>query len=211
MTLLKKLTNRVCDGRLEECVLVSQVFPDVCLVENDDTGRILFPCVDRTCCRDTESEGSIAHTQHHDTGMFRCIIRDPSQMRLDHMVSIQERQFAIGLDPNLVLCVLSQVVQCCNVHSELASLGELSKARSQGHEVWSGNRNGKSHRRFGDVVDTIAMQTEDVRVIGSVDEVDEVVAYVVGQLLEEGLGLFFCKRSHVVICYGPVDAAVLKR
>ncbi len=82
------------------------------------------------------------------------------------------------------------------METEFARLAVFAETCTEGHEVRSRNGDGESHRGFRDVVDSVAVETEDVRIIGSVDEVDEVLADVVGELLEERFRLFFGERSH---------------
>lgn len=54
-----------------------------------------------------------------------------------------------------------------------------------------------SHLRS--VKDTVTMQTEDMRIVGPVDEVHQVLADVVCELLKDRFGLFLSERSHVVL------------
>lgn len=42
------------------------------------------------------------------------------------MISVKVRHFSPTLDPNLVLAVLSQVIEAGYVESELAAFGELA-------------------------------------------------------------------------------------
>lgn len=165
-------------------------------MKDNNTRRILLPRIHRAPRRHPKTQRRIAHAQHDNTRMFGRIIGDPTQMRLDHMVAIQKRQFAIRFNPHLVLCMLRQIVQRRDVETELARLAKLAETRSQGHEVGTGDGDGESHRGLRDAVDAVAMQAEHVRVIGTVDEVYEVLADVVGELFEERFRFFFCERSH---------------
>ena len=57
----------------------------------------------------------IIHTIHHDSLMLRDILPYPPYMRLQHMIPIQKRHFAIWFNPDFILGVLRYVVQCCDV------------------------------------------------------------------------------------------------
>ncbi|KAI3482129.1 hypothetical protein L1887_55260 [Cichorium endivia] len=181
---------------LEERIFVSEILSHIGLVKDNDAGGILLSCIDGAPGGDAKAERGVAHAEHHDARMFRSVVGDPSEMRLDDVVAVEEGQLAVGLDPHLVLCVLREVVERGDVQTELARLGKLAKARAERHEVRACDRDGQTHRRFRDVVDAVAVEAEDVRILGSVDEVHEVLAHVVGELLEERLGLFFCERTH---------------
>lgn len=43
------------------------------------------------------------------------------------------------------------------------------------------------------------MKTEDVGVVGTVDEVDQVFADVVGEFFEKSFCLFFCEGTHCAL------------
>jgi hypothetical protein len=47
-------------------------------------------------------------------------------MRLDHMTTVEEGHFAVGLHPHLVASVLRQNRQSCDVEAEFEGLGELA-------------------------------------------------------------------------------------
>lgn len=106
----------------------------------------------------------IAHTENNDALMFRRILRYPSQMCFEHVVSIEEGHLAIWLNPNLhsqcksasihpiiiahanlEFCILGQTVESSDVQLELATFGELAKTRSETNKVRSCNGYAESH------------------------------------------------------------------
>lgn len=58
--------------------------------------------------------------------MLRTILRPSANVCLDNVTTIQERHLSIGLDPDLVACVLSEDWESGDVKTEFASLGELA-------------------------------------------------------------------------------------
>lgn len=69
-----------------------------------------------------------AHGENDDAGMFWRVIGDSAQVGLDDMISIEERKFSVWFDPDLVLCILGQIVERGDVQSKLARLRELAEA-----------------------------------------------------------------------------------
>lgn len=72
------------------------------LIENDDCCRVQFPRVDSAPCGHTEPQRDIRHTVDNDTLMLWRIFGNLTEMSLDYVITVQERHFAIGLDPNLL-------------------------------------------------------------------------------------------------------------
>ena len=56
-------------------------------------------------------------------------------MALQDVVSIEEGLFTVWLDPHLVLAVLGEEVEACDVKLEGLSLGEFAEDGSSGQEV----------------------------------------------------------------------------
>ena len=151
------------------------------MVEDDDGGRVKFSCVNCGPCSHTKAlhpqvrqprrgqidsqthHRDIAHAKNHYSLMFWCILRNPTEVGFQHMVSVEERHLSVRLDPylhgmsstqgeagnrthaHLVLRVLSEVVQSSDMQLELAALAELAKARSKADEVGPCYRDTQSH------------------------------------------------------------------
>ena len=67
---------------------------------------------------------------------------------------------------------------------ELAAFTEFAEAGANTDEIWSGDRNGKTHRSLGDIVDLVLVQSETVGLIFAVDEMYEILS-----LLNSGFNL----------------------
>lgn len=123
--------------------------------------------------------------------MLRAILAPPSNVCLEHVSTVQERHLAILLHPHLISRMGRDHRQGRDVQTELARLGELSKTDAEGEEVIASNRCGQVRERLAHIVDTGALDAENVTVVcaaGS-DEVLDALSTVAGKLLEERLRL----------------------
>lgn len=128
--------------------------------------------------------------------MFRGVFTDPPHMGFDNIVPIQERHFSVRLYPDLVLCMLGDMVECSNMEFKLPSFGELPKTRPEGEEVIASDRGRKLRNGLADVVDTVALDTEAVRIVGAVNQMGDIAANVVCQLFEQALGFDIGEGTH---------------
>lgn len=101
------------------------------------------------------------------------------------MVAIQVRHLSIGLNPDLILCVGRNVVEGSDMELELSSLCKLAQACSERAQTVTSDGDGKIGDRFTDVIDTVSLHAEDVRVVRAVDEVGDVAPDISGELFEE--------------------------
>jgi hypothetical protein len=62
------------------------------------------------------------------------------------------------------------------VKLELAAFAKLSKACAQTDKIGPRYANGKSHSRFGNIIDAIFVQPEAVRFVVSVYKVNDILA-----------------------------------
>ena len=126
--------------------------------------------------------------------MLRCILSNPPKVRFNDVVAVQEGHFAIGFNPDLsptlvtktrarifnpmylVLGILGDVIQCCYVQLEFAAFAEFSKAGPEADKIRTGNRDPEAHRRLGNVVDLILLQSEAIRLVRAVDEMDKILS-----------------------------------
>lgn len=69
--------------------------------------------------------------------MLGGVFRNSTKMSLEDMVPIQVRHFPRGLDPNLELGVLVEVIQSCDVKSEFSGFCELAETDSERQELIS--------------------------------------------------------------------------
>lgn len=113
-------------------------------------------------------------------------------MALEDMVSIEEGLFTIWLDPHLVLAVLREEVEACDVQLEGLSLGEFAEDGSSGEEIIFADVSGHLEHFSTDVINSCPVETEDVISILTVDKELDVGSHILGQLLEEGLGFRLC-------------------
>lgn len=128
--------------------------------------------------------------------MLRCIFTDPPHMGLDNIVPVQKRHFSVRLHPDLILCMLGNMVERSDMELELSSFGKLPKTCPKGEEVIASDRGRKLRNGLADVVDTVALDTEAVRVVGAVNQVGDIAANVVCQFLEQALGFDVGERTH---------------
>lgn len=131
--------------------------------------------------------------------MFRGVFADPPHMGLDNIVPIQKRHFSVRLHPDLVLGMLGDMVERSNMELKLPGFGELPKTRPEGEEVIASNRGRKLRNGLADVVDTVALDTEAVRIVGAVNQMGNITANVVCQFLEQALGLDVGEGTHLFV------------
>lgn len=117
-------------------------------------------------------------------------------MGLHNIVPIQKRHLSVRLHPDLILRMLSDMVERSNVELELPSFGKLSKTCPEGEEIIAGDRCSKLRNGLADVVNTVALDTEAVRIVGAVNQVGDVAANVVCQLLKETLSFNVGEGTH---------------
>lgn len=100
--------------------------------------------------------------------MLRCILTNPPNMGLDDIVPIKIWHLPIGFYPNLIFCMLGNMIERCNMKLKLPSLGELSKTCAEREEVITGHGSGKLCDSLADVVDPVALNTEAMWVVRAV-------------------------------------------
>ena len=109
----------------------AKVFTNISLVQNHIPGRFQFSAGIGSLRRHAKTKRNIRHIVHDDPGILWRRFCYPRHARFQDVVAIQEGHFRVGLQPDLVLGVLREVVQSCDVQAELATLGELANARSK--------------------------------------------------------------------------------
>lgn len=67
-------------------------------------------------------EGDVGHGVDDHTLVLRRVLRYPTEVGLDDVVSVQEGELSVRLDPDLELCVLSQPVERGHRELELSRL-----------------------------------------------------------------------------------------
>lgn len=134
----------------------------------------------------------VVHGVHNNSGMLWNILAHAADMGLEDMVAIQVRHLTVLLDPDLELGVLGQNVERRDVQTELAGLGELANTGSERHEAVPGHTGSILCNVLTHIVNSVLLYPEAVWLVGSVDEVGNVAANVVCQLLKNDFGLFFC-------------------
>jgi len=76
----------------------------------------------------------------------------------------------------LVFGILRQIVKRRYVKLELAAFAELSKACAQTDKIRPRHANGKSHSRFGNIINPIFVEPEAVWFVVSIHKVNNVLA-----------------------------------
>ena len=183
----------------EQSVLLSQVLADISLSESNHTSGVQTSDLERRLCGDTESQRRIAHGVDNDSSMLGNVVTHLSNVGLENVVTVKEGHLSVGLDPDLVSSVCGKKRQSGDVKSELAGLGELAETGADREELGSRHTGGILGNLLLNVVDSVLLEPEHVRVF-VIDEVRDVSTNVVGKLLEHGFRFFFGKRSHCVWC-----------
>lgn len=137
--------------------------------------------------------------------MLGDIVAHLADMGLENVVSIEEGHLSVGLDPDLVSSMCGKQGKGSDMKSELAGLGELAQTGAHRVQLCSRHTGGIFGNLLLHVVDSVLLESEDVGVF-VVDEVRDVSADVVGELLKHGFRFFFGQRSHCVVCVSRADA-----
>lgn len=138
----------------EQGILLSQVLPNICLPERDDTGRIQLPRLGRTPRAHTKSERGVVHAQYYDTLVLWAIFTPSSHMCLQHVATVQKRHLAIGFNPDLIARMWRNDGQGGYVESEFARLCEFSEAETEGEEIVARNGSGEVGKGFANIIDS---------------------------------------------------------
>ena len=67
-----------------------------------------------------EPEWDVRNTEDNHSGVGRRVLRDPSEVALEHVVAVEESLLAVRFDPHLVFAVFCEVVKTSNVELEFA-------------------------------------------------------------------------------------------
>ena len=76
----------------------------------------------------------------------------------------------------LVLCILCQIVQRGDMKLKLPAFTEFAKTCPKTDKVRPCHTNSKAHRRLGDIVYTIAVQSKAIGLVVSVNKMHNVLA-----------------------------------
>ena len=126
---------------LEHIILhASEVFANIRLMQYHIPGGFQFSAGIGRLRRHAETKRNIGHIVHDDSSILWRRFRYPRHARFEDVVAIQEGHFRVGLQPHLVLGILREVVQGCDVQTELAALGKFSNACSEVQQVVLGYR-----------------------------------------------------------------------
>lgn len=129
--------------------------------------------------------------------MLGNVVAHLTDVGLENVVTIEEGHLSVRLDPDLVSSMCSEERKSGDMKSELAGLGELAETGANGEELGSRHTGGILGNLLLNVVDSVLLEPEHVRVF-VIDEVRDVSSNVVGELLEHGFRFFFGQRSHCV-------------
>lgn len=92
--------------------------------------------------------------------------------------------------------MLGDMVERSDMELKLPSFGKLPKACPEGKEVIASDRGRKLRNGLADVVDTVALDTEAVRIVRAVNQMGDVAANVVCQFFEQALGFDVGEGTH---------------
>ena len=110
-------------------------------------------------------QGHIVHRVDNHTVVLRRVLRDTTETRLDHVVSVEKLLLGVRLQPDLVLideqrmrareerwrCYLgvgSDEVECRDVQTKLARLGKSTEARAEAEQFFARKIAGVFDDRF---------------------------------------------------------------
>jgi len=145
---------------------------------------------------DAETERHVGHRIHDHTLIPSSVLGDSSKTRLQHVIAVQVLLLGRRLQPDLVLGVRRDVVERRDGQSELVAVRVLADTGAERRELIATNVRGILQHFLAHVVDTIIVQPEAVRAIGTVNQLSHVLADVFSELLEDILRLFRCQWSH---------------
>ena len=100
---------------LSNIVFASEVFTDVALIDNDDLRGIYVTALLSCLHADTEAERNIRKRQYDDTDVTGRVFGDSRKMTLQNVVAIEESLLTVGLHPDLILGVFSEIVEARDV------------------------------------------------------------------------------------------------
>ena len=177
---------------LSNIVLASEVLAHVSLIDDDDLSWVDLATLLRCLHAHAEAERNIRDWKHDNADIVRCILSNPGEMALQDVVSIEEGLFTVRLDPDLVLAVLREEVEACDVELEGLSLREFAEDGASGQQIIFADVSGHLEYFSTDIINSWPVETEHVITIFTIDKELDIGSHVFGQLLEEGLRFRLC-------------------
>jgi hypothetical protein len=108
---------------------------------------------------------------------------------LDDMISIQERHFTSGLDPDFMFGVLGHEIETRYTEPELASFGKLTDINASTKQLFFGYIGAESDELAVDVKDFVLDEAEYRLLDGVFNQILESVTDVLVEFSEEHFGL----------------------
>lgn len=110
----------------KQAVLISQILSAIRLSEACNASWVQSSRFLGAPCRNPKAQWRIVHAIDNNTLVFWAVFRPTSNMCLHNITTVQERHFAIRLDPDLVARVLGDDWEGGNMETKFACLGELA-------------------------------------------------------------------------------------
>lgn len=181
-------------------VFGSEIFASICLVENDDSSRLQVFRLESASSCDSEPEGKVVKVVDTNGSVLRDVFGHSGDMGLDDMITVEERHFTAGFDPNFMFGVLGHEVETGDAESELAGFGELADINAGAEQFLFGDVGAEGHQLAIDVEDFALNQTEHRLLDWVLYQVLQSVPDVLVQLGEQHFRLLVGQRAHLPSC-----------
>lgn len=135
--------------------------------------------------RDAKTERQIGHGVDDHALVLVRVVRDASQARLEHIVTVEELLLGARLEPYFVLGVGREVVESGDVEAKLFRLGETAETRAEADELFARKVSCFFHDLFFAVVDAVSMQTETIETVRAFEKQANILADIFCELLKE--------------------------
>lgn len=96
-------TSPCDDFALSQCLFMSHIFPNVCLMKYHNRHGVYFPAVLCGLCCHPKTQRDICHGVHDNSLVLRSVFSDSPKSRFQHMVPIQEGLLCSRFYPHFIL------------------------------------------------------------------------------------------------------------
>eukprot|EP00968_Pinguiococcus_pyrenoidosus_P015428 scaffold1426_cov263-Pinguiococcus_pyrenoidosus.AAC.1 len=93
-------------------------------------------------CSNPESQRKVAETIDDYSRVLRNALADAREAGLHDVVAVEEAHLHVGLEPDLVQCILVQVLHAGDGEVEVVVVGEAAQAGPKGHKGVFGDYRG---------------------------------------------------------------------
>jgi hypothetical protein len=170
-------------------IFSSEVLSCISLVENNNSRRFQILSLKGASRGNPKSKRKIVKVINTNRGILGNVFGHSGNVSLDDMISIQERHFTSGLNPDFMFGVLGHEVKTRYTEPELASFGELTDINASTKQLFFGYIGAESDELAVDVKDFIFDKAKYRLLDGVFNEVLESVTDILVEFSEEHFGL----------------------